>query len=173
MIKRHTRAALILCLFVSVSEMTFAVGRQYPSISHKDFKRLEGAWQGSLTYLDYSSGKPYTMPANVEIRRIGNTAEYSWKNIYPDEPRANSADTVVISSDGRYVDDEFVVSNEKLADGSWQIVTEARGRDGNDNKEALIRHTYRISKNNFKVRKDVQFAGEQNWIMRHEYAYTR
>lgn len=28
----------------------------------KEFGKLSGTWQGSLTYLDYSSGKPYTMP---------------------------------------------------------------------------------------------------------------
>jgi hypothetical protein len=33
----------------------------------KDFAKLSGTWGGSLTYVDYSTGKPYTMPANLEI----------------------------------------------------------------------------------------------------------
>jgi 3-methyladenine DNA glycosylase/8-oxoguanine DNA glycosylase len=33
----------------------------------KDFAKLSGTWEGSLTYVDYSTGKPYTMPANLEI----------------------------------------------------------------------------------------------------------
>ena len=47
----------------------------------KDFYKLSGTWEGSLTYLDYSSGKPYTMPANVEIKRIGKTNKFVFSNI--------------------------------------------------------------------------------------------
>ena len=36
--------------------------------SSNDLKQLTGFWKGTLTYLDYSSGKPYTMPANLEVQ---------------------------------------------------------------------------------------------------------
>ncbi|MEO6819792.1 MAG: hypothetical protein ABI266_00785, partial [Ginsengibacter sp.] len=65
-----------------------------PKISMKDFGTLSGSWQGSLTYLDYSSGKPFTMPADITVRRIKKSNKFIFSNIYPNEPNANSIDTM-------------------------------------------------------------------------------
>jgi hypothetical protein len=37
------------------------------SFQVKDLSNSAGRWEGKLTYLDYSSGKPYTMLANINI----------------------------------------------------------------------------------------------------------
>jgi len=139
----------------------------------KDFEKLSGSWQGSLTYLDYSSGKPYTMPADIEIKRINKTNKFVFLNIYPKEASANSIDTITISTEGEYIDKELVKSRQKLANGLIEIITEELGEDGNDNKGATIRHTYTLGKTSFNKRKDVQFVGETKWIKRHEYSYTK
>jgi hypothetical protein len=34
----------------------------------KDLSSSVGNWEGTLTYLDYSSGKPFTMLANIKIK---------------------------------------------------------------------------------------------------------
>jgi hypothetical protein len=146
---------------------------QSDAISRKDFERIRGDWKGTLTYLDYSSGQPYTMPANISIARIGKTNRFLFTNSYPDEPRANSADTVTVSKNGKQLGDEVVKSRKVLSDGTVEIVTEQAGTDGNDDKAAIIRHTYSIGKTVFVIRKDVQFTGESAWINRHEYRYTR
>jgi hypothetical protein len=39
------------------------------SISVKDFKPSYGKWTGAITYLDYTSGKRFTMPAKVTISK--------------------------------------------------------------------------------------------------------
>lgn len=139
----------------------------------KDFNTLIGSWQGSLTYLDYSSGKPYTMPADIVITRLNKTNSFIFSNIYPNELSANSTDTITISKDGTYINKEIVKSRRKLANGNISIITEELGKDGNDNKPATFRHTYSFGKTNFIMRKDVQFIGETNWINRHEYSYKR
>lgn len=139
----------------------------------KDFKNLSGYWKGSLTYLDYSSGKPYTMPADIEIKKINKTNKFVFSNIYPDETSANSIDTIIISTNGKYIDKESVKSRRKLPNGDIEIITEESGNDGNDNKPATFRHTYTIGKTTYKNRKDVQFTGEKEWINRHEYSYTK
>ena len=54
-----------------------------------------GKWTGSLTYLDYSSGKSFSMPANVEISESG-TKNLIFDYKYPNEPKANVADTITI-----------------------------------------------------------------------------
>lgn len=138
-----------------------------------DFQRLSGHWSGSLTYLDYSSGKPYTMPADIEIKRIGGTSQFSFSNIYPNEMSANSIDTITLSTNGKSINNERVIARRKLADGAIEIITEEAGTDGNDNKPATFRHTYTVGKTSFKKRKDVRFTGETEWINRHEYSYTK
>ena len=139
----------------------------------KDFDKLSGSWEGSLTYLDYSNGKPYTMPANLEIKRTGNTNKFIFSNIYPNETNANSIDTLSISTDGKYIDKEFVKSRLTLPNGDIEIITEEFGEDGNDNKPATFRHTYTFGSSTYKKRKDVQFTGETAWINRYEYTYKK
>jgi len=142
-------------------------------VSQKDLKTLIGDWQGSLTYLDYSSGKPYTMPANIRVKASTNAKDLIISNIYPKEPKANSVDTMKISDNGTMINREAVTSISNLKNGSRQITTEYKGKDGNDDKSATIRHTYTFDKKNYSIRKDVQFEGEKTWLKRHEYSYAK
>jgi hypothetical protein len=139
----------------------------------KDFQNISGNWTGSLTYLDYTSGESYSMPADVEIKRIKKKNLFTFSDIYPDEPHANSVDTLILSMDGKYINDELIVSRKKLANGDVIIVTTRTGTDGNDNKPASFRFTYTLGKASFIKRKDVQFEGESEYINRHEYAYIK
>ncbi|MCM5530352.1 hypothetical protein [Parasegetibacter sp. NRK P23] len=139
----------------------------------KTFEGITGNWQGSLTYLDYSTGKPYTMPADMSFKRINNTNRFLLYNIYPNEKSANSIDTITISTNGDYIGNEQVKSRRKLSNGDIEIITEERGKDGNDNKDATFRHTYIIGKQTCRIRKDVLFEGAKEWINRHEYVYKR
>ena len=38
-------------------------------ITSQDLKIIIGEWEGSITYLDYSSNKPFSMPANLVVNR--------------------------------------------------------------------------------------------------------
>lgn len=139
----------------------------------KDFKKLSGSWSGSLTYLDYKSGKPYTMPADLEVKRLGKNEQFLFSNIYPNEKNANSTDTISISKDGKFIGKEVVKSRRKLFTGDIEIITEESGKDGNDNKPATFRHIYTLGSSTYTNRKDVQFTGETRWINRHEYTYKK
>lgn len=141
--------------------------------SVKEFAMLEGNWQGTLTYLDYSSGKPYTMAADIDIKRIKKTNKFIFSNSYPNEKSANSIDTITISEDGHFIDKELVKSSRKLANSDREIITEEPGKDGNDNKPATIRHTYTFGAATYKNRKDVRFEGATDWINRNEYFYKK
>lgn len=129
---------LLLCLMNS----SLLKAQNGTTLSAKDFNLFPGKWQGTLTYLDYSSNTSYAMPANVEIRQIKKSKQYIFYNTYPDEPKANSADTVIISADGKMIDKEIVKTIVNTDNGNTEITTELSATDGNDNKPALIRHTY-------------------------------
>ena len=163
----------ISAILVFILNITMVFTQTDITISANDFDPLTGDWYGNLTYLDYSSNKPYTMPADLSISKIENENKLVMKSIYPDEPNANSTDTLVISPDGTMIDKETVTSVKQVDNGLTEVLTEYSGKDGNDNKPAIIRHTYRFNKDNFTISKDVQFEGESNWINRHVYSYNR
>jgi len=138
-----------------------------------DLSRLTGLWEGSLTYLDYTSGEPYTMGANVDIKRIGGTNRLLLSVSYPEEASANSTETLTLSADGTHIDDETVISRAEAKNGDILIVTEKTGTDGNDDRPAVFRFTYIIGRSTFSKKKEVRFDGETEWVTRHEYSYTR
>ena len=142
-------------------------------VTKKDFQLFIGNWNGTLTYLDYSSNKPYTMPADIEIRHLKKSNVFIFSNLYPDEPKANLSDSLTISENGKMINKATVKSKRKLTNGNIKIVTELMSIDGNDNKPATIRVTYTVGKNIYTNIKDVQFVGQNKWIKRHEYSYTR
>lgn len=143
------------------------------TVSVKDFKPAFGQWEGTLTYLDYTRGKPYTMPCNITLSPVNaNPQQLVLAYEYPDEPKANGNDTLIISRDGKMIDDEIVVVKKKKA-GLLRVITEKNGVDGNENRKALIRHIFEAGKKSFSIRKEVKFEGEEKWILRSEYKVTR
>jgi hypothetical protein len=143
------------------------------TVSSKELKHLAGCWQGSLTYLDYSTGKPFTMPADIVVRDFGNSNSIIVSFLYPKEPKANGNDTLRISPDGRTFNGKPVKSKQWIDKDSLEIITEIAGRDGNDNKPVVIRHTYILSDKTFLQKKEVKFTGETKWILRNEYKFMR
>jgi hypothetical protein len=163
------KTAISIIFFLGT--ISLANAQNSGKVSPEDFKILVGSWKGSLTYLDYQSGKPYTMPADLKVERIDKSNSYILFNIYPNEKSANSIDTLKIGSDGRSIGSEQIKTRRKLKNGDLEIVTEKSGTDGNDNRPAIFRYTYTIGKDSYKKRKDVQFTGETTWINRHEYSF--
>lgn len=161
---------MTLIILVLNTTATFA---QRASVSPKEFQLFTGNWEGALTYLDYSSNMPYIMPANLIVRQLGVSNNFIFSNVYPNEPKANSFDTLTIAINNNMINRATIVSKKKLYNGDTEIITELLGKDGNDNKQAIIKTTYKVGKFNLKNIKEVQFVGQQQWIKRHEYSYHR
>lgn len=165
---KHTHTIAFAAAFVFLYSSALS---QAALLGANDFKALIGCWQGTLTYLDYTTNKPFSMPANLNIQRVVNTNNFIFANIYPNEPQANSTDSVSISASGKHINKELIKSRRILSDGNTEIVTELLGEDGNDNKKALFKFTYVIGIKLYAHKKEVQFAGRREWILRHEYKY--
>ena len=141
------------------------------NITSEDLKTIVGNWEGNITYLDYQTGKPYTMPANLIVKQGSNENKLVLKNIYPKEPKANSSDKIKISKNGLLLNKHKVTAREKLKNGDLQIQTEHKAKD--DNKKAFIRYTYILGSDSFLIRKEVQFEEAGDWIKRNEFNYRR
>jgi hypothetical protein len=141
------------------------------SVQVKDLYNSVGSWEGKLTYLDYASGKPFTMLANINIGLTADTKGYIMGYEYPKEPQANSRDTTFIV--GNYFGKDKIVEFKKDLDGGYKMITEVGGNDGNDNKKAILRHTYILRSNTYSIIKDVKFEGTDKWIKRNEYLLNK
>ncbi len=143
------------------------------TITHKDLTKLVGCWEGSLTYIDYTSNRPFSMPARIIVKNSNKNNIVVCSLIYPKEPKANTQDTIFISKDGRSLNNEVIKTKNKFNRDSLEIITEITGIDGNDNLAAIIRHIYIIGKSTYTRKKEVQFVGQASWILRSEYKLFR
>lgn len=143
------------------------------SLSVDELSHFIGCWAGSLTYLDYTSGKPYSMPANLRVTKGKISNSFIYSTDYPNEPKANSVDTVVISDSGKVFRGEPIKTKRIFSGDSLVVTTEIEGVDGNEHKKALIRHVYTFAKKTFAVKKEVKSSGEEKWVRRNEYAFRK
>ena len=167
-IKKALILSFIICicnqqLIAQTNKMQFQISTISGSVGH---------WKGTLTYLDYSSANSYTMPAEIDISYTSNKTGYVRAYTYPNEPKANSIDTTYTKESGKYFGREKVINFIKSNSRDFTLITEFDDVDGNDKKEATIRHKYQLEGNSFIIRMDVKFKGTTNWINRHEYRFT-
>lgn len=141
------------------------------TVGPEDIEIILGNWTGSLTYIDYSSNKPYTMPADVTVKQGKNKNKLTLNFKYSNEPKANSQGQISISKKGDKINKEIIVSKRKLSNEKLEIITEYNGTD--NKKNALIRNKYILGNKQFVIRKEVKFEKSNKWIMRNEYSFER
>ena len=158
-------------IIFAIAFLFLCLSAKAQSIQVKDLSNSVGYWEGKLTYMDYSTGKPFTMLANIKIGLTADKKGYIMVYEYPKEPHANSKDTTVIT--GHFFGKDKIVEFKKGSDGGFVLVTEVDGNDGNDNKKAVLRHTYLLQSNTYSIIKEVKFEDTDKWIKRNEYLLNR
>jgi len=159
---------ILLCSNVINAQTDF---EQNTRVLTQDISLVIGDWQGELTYLDYQSGKPFSMPANVRIAQGKDSRTLNVEMEYPNEPQANNSAKIKINKDGSEIDGYAV--NTRNVDDSGNVTIEAEKWGKDDNKKALIRMTYTFGNAMFAMSKSVQFEGSDAWILRNTYEYQR
>ena len=152
-------------VFLGLLGLSFYSNAQ--SFQIKDLANSVGNWEGKLTYLDYSTGKPFTMLTNIKIGLTEDKKGYVMGYEYPKEPHANAKDTTYLN--GRLFGKDKIVDFKKDVNGDIKLVTEIEGEDGNDHKKAILRHTYLLKADTFSITKEVKFEESDKWIKRNEY----
>lgn len=158
-------------IIIATLFILFCISSNAQSFKIKDLKSSVGDWKGELTYLDYTSGKPYTMSANIKIRLTEDKNGYIMGYEYPDEPQANSKDTTYINN--KLFGKDKIVEFKKSENGEFTLVSEIVGEDGNDHKKAILKHTYLLKFNTYSIIKEVKFEGTGIWIKRNEYLLSK
>jgi hypothetical protein len=144
-----------------------------PRLRPGDLQILTGQpWIGTLTYLDYGTNKRVSIASNLSVSHSRtDTLVWVFAYEYPDEPKANSQDTLALSRDGRTIHGERVVERAGRSTDTLKIVTEKRGTD--NDKQAVFRLTYLISAKSFAIRKEVRYEGADGYIERNRYDWKR
>ena len=162
----------IMALLLAILVMGGSSREEGPVVRSADLMILTGArWSGSLTYLDYRSNRKVTIPSTLQVGRDPKDQNsFIFDYQYPDEPQAASREVVVIGSSGGTLTGERVVARRDQA-GGLVLVTEKAGMD--NQRPALIRHTYQISPASFSIRKEVRYGAEEEFLQRNEYRWQR
>ena len=149
------------------------VPQQSPRVSAEDLRKLSGArWAGTLTYLDYRSNKPVSIPSNLTVTQAaGDENAWVFEYEYPDEPKANGRQTLKLEEGGTVFDGETVVERTGLDGGGFRLVTVKRGSD--NDKEALFRFTYTFEGKTFSIKKEVRPEGSAEFFERNTYSWKR
>jgi hypothetical protein len=145
----------------------------FAKIEATDLQGLTGAqWKGELTYLDYRKNTKTTIRSNLTVTQSAqDKLSYVFEFQYPDEPRADSKETITVGKDGLTLGDEALVERILLADKTLKIVTE---KNGNDNgKKSLYRFTYLIGDASFSIRKEALPEGATEFFERNQYSWKR
>lgn len=133
-----------------------------------DFDQLiKKEWTGVLTYLDYTTKKQVTIPANLQVS--SGEKQFFFKNIYPEEPQANSIDTLTIKNEGSFINDLEVMNRSFISDSITTII--AQKIEKNNNKETIYLYTYRITPGTFSIRKEECVLPGIEFIERFRYEY--
>lgn len=162
------QTTIILVLFtVLISQWNYSQN----TMTTADLSLISGNWTGTLTYIDYGTNKPYTMPATVTVEPRKNEYEVQLLINYPKEPNANSKEKIKLSKDGSLLNKHRIVSRKLITNNEIEIITEYQGKDNNE--KALIRTIYVFGQKRFIIRKEVKFADTANWLKRNEYNFIR
>lgn len=160
---------------VTLAALAFViVGCAGPAkLAPSDIDQLAGErWKGTLTYLDYTSNKPTTIPSSLSVTRVqAQPSAWEFAFGYSDEPQADNRNTLVLSPDGRTFAGETVLERATLPGGGVRIVTTEQGKD--DNKPATLRYVYTITPTEFSITKFVKYAGSESEIERNTYRWKR
>ncbi|GAB3824254.1 DoxX family protein [Hymenobacter jeollabukensis] len=148
-----------------------------PAVRLADFRPLlRYDWQGTLTYLDYQSQRPVTLVTRLNGMQAGAgelVLDYQYQE--PEGGLVKGFERLRLRPDGHgLVWDELPMRlHQRTArpDSTLQLVLVGEGRD--DNRPATIRRTVLIGARRCRIRKEVRFAGQTDFLQRNEYQFTR
>ncbi|HEU4454609.1 MAG TPA: hypothetical protein VFR81_16195 [Longimicrobium sp.] len=144
-----------------------------PVVREDDLRQLSGAqWKGTLRSRDLQTNLITTVPAHVTVTQSSDDPlAWIFSYEYPREPRASRRHTVVLSADGRSIDDAKVVERRTLADGTLRVVTWKASREGD--RYLAYRNVYLIGGSRASIRKEVIYDRSAEYVERNTFTGAR
>ncbi|MBC6609969.1 DoxX family protein [Hymenobacter sp. BT507] len=177
----HPRQAVIAAASVLVVFFTQPAAAQFArplsTITSADWQPLLHAdWHGTLTYRDYRSQQLVTLATQLHATQTAPQdlrLQYSYRE--PDGRTVAGTDHLRILADGTRMEWDGLLMQlhhkQQLPGHTLQLVLVGEGQD--DNRPATIRHTVLLADQRYSVRKEVRFASDTTFLLRHEYQLQR
>lgn len=174
--KKMIRSKIAIAILGGILLSTNAMAQGPSGIQPEELKNFEGSWKGSLTYKDYSTGKETSIAATVvcHLAKPENESRTWVMNFdYPGEKGHDHSEEYRINKEGTGISNKLLVEKTLLPDGSLKIILEEKGKDGNDQKPAIFHHIIKLSASTLTITKMVRFEGDQVFIKRNEYQFSK
>ncbi|MBC6989111.1 DoxX family protein [Hymenobacter sp. BT491] len=136
-------------------------------------KLLRNDWTGTLTYLDYRTQKPVTLPTTLSATQTAPrqlTLAFTYRESATRSVQGQ--DTLVFSADGREITWSSklrVVAKTTSTPQGLHLVLEGPGMD--DNKPCTIRKTIDLSEQHWSVVKEVKYQDGLQYFVRNLYQF--
>ena len=143
------------------------------SVTANELTNLNGCWTGTISHSGTMIRKPFSTTSSLTIASGSDNRQFTFLHIYSTQAGDQSADTVMISNDGRTINGAAVTAKKATTNGVVEIITEEKGMDEDYNQPVLVRKIYITGKNLFGFKKQIRQEGQTDWIDREEYNYTR
>ncbi|MBN9297536.1 MAG: hypothetical protein J0I41_11020 [Filimonas sp.] len=157
----------VLAMLMFINNVKAQEGKR--AVLHfSDLKQFEGAWSGDLCYKDYQSGKMQRIQASIKIKwQTGRTwiVEYD----YPREPGHKSTDVYTLNTHGDSLSNTRIIEKKRLHPGGISFTTESKGKDGNDDQQALFHYIWRMEGDSLQIAKMVRYAHTDTFFLRNTY----
>lgn len=142
------------------------------TVSVNDVLPWEGLYQGTLTYLDYTTNERVTLRLVAECNVGKNDMDLAiliqeWGKRYKQRYKyAFKGGTLNFEGPWR-------LEQAEIANGVRTYVFFKKGVDGNERKPCTFRLTFSGTADSFRITKDVLFEGEKAFFNRNEYQFER
>ena len=144
-------------------------------LSNDDLRKSAGSWTGN--YNEYQDGKVLrSAEASLEMKWVGDSLQLSLHVKWTDSESAEetglhlSADGSKLFFEGKEYDVLKVLRNS----GQLVITVQDAAENSNINGvEADVRKTFNIAPDNFIISTDVQFSGNDKFVKRNQYWFSR
>ncbi|UOR06518.1 hypothetical protein MUN82_05340 [Hymenobacter aerilatus] len=144
-----------------------------PTITLTDWQPLLHAdWHGTLTYRDYRNQQLVALATQLDATQTAPQElllRYTYRE--PDGRTVAGTDHLRVLADGTRIEWDGLLMHlhhkQLLPDHTLQLVLVGEGQD--DNRPATIRRTVLLTAQRYSVRKEVRFAKDTTFLLRHEY----
>ncbi|UOQ67835.1 hypothetical protein MUN86_08250 [Hymenobacter volaticus] len=170
------KAQVAIALFVLVVGSVAQASEAPAKVAMQELRAITQEWNGSLTYLDYTTKKPVTLVTTLHGMQA-TPQELLLNFVYrePNGSQVKGADKVLLSVDGTCLTWDGVPlqisSKTYLPNETLQLVLEGRGLD--DKKNCSIKRTMLLSAHQFSILKEVKYNSTTVFVMRNKYEFQR
>jgi len=167
-----------VCLGMLVTQL--AVAQQTtatPLVTATDLRPLlRSEWQGALTYRDYQNQQLVTLPTQLHVSQVTPqelTLSYDYRE--PNGKVVQGTDHLRLQENGTQLEWDGLLMQvqrkQKLPAHTLRLELLGEGQD--NNRSATIRRTVLLAEKRYSVRKEVRFAGDTTFLLRHEYLFRQ